>query len=130
MDPAVAAAWIASAAAVVGPIITWAVTRRRVESATVQLTDAQAEQLRGQVWAQLNDTLRAEIIRLQGRITELEHRLTALDLALREKSSELAAVQAERDALRVQMAEAHARLQEREREIGDLKAALAGRPLG
>jgi chromosome segregation ATPase len=124
-DPAVTAAWIASAAAVVGPLVTWAVTRRKVDSATVELTDAQAEQIRGQVWAQLNDTLRAEIIRLQGRITDLETRLTALDLETRKKGEELAATQAERDQLRIQLAAAHAELQAKEREIGDLKQALA-----
>ena len=58
-------------------------------------------------------------------MSELEHRLGQLDMALREKSAELVGVQAERDQLRIQLAAAHAELQAREREIGDLKAALA-----
>lgn len=124
MADAVTAAWIASAAAVVGPIVTWAVTRRRVDAATVELTEAQAEEIRGQVWARLNDDLRSEIIRLQGRITDLETRLASLDAALRAKDTELAAVQAERDQLRIQLAAAQAELQAKEREIGDLKAAF------
>jgi chromosome segregation ATPase len=124
LDPTVAAAVVAGAAAVIGPPITWAITRRRVDRAGVELTEAQAEQIRSEVWARLNATLRDEIARLQTRVTELESRLAVLDRALQQRDAELAAVQAERDSLRVRLAEAHAHLQEREREIGDLKAAL------
>ncbi|MFI6762708.1 hypothetical protein ACIBF5_26605 [Micromonospora sp. NPDC050417] len=127
MDPTVAAAAVAGAAAVIGPLITWAVTRRRVDTAQIELTEAQAEQIRGQVWSQLNDTLRSEIIRLQGRITTLETRLSSLDLALRQTSEALAAAQAERDSLRTQLAVARAELAAREREIGDLKAVIGNR---
>jgi hypothetical protein len=127
MDPAVIAAGIAAGAAVLGPPITWWLTRRPSDQATIELTEEQAEQIRGQVWKQLNDDLRAEIIRLQGRITDLETRLASLDAALMAKTAELAAAQAERDALRVQLAVAQAQLQAKEREIGDLKALLGRR---
>lgn len=125
MDPALTVAFISAGAAIIGPPVTWALTRRRVDRATVELTEEQAEQIRGQVWRQLNDDLRAEIIRLQGRITDLESRLASLDSALREKSAELAATQTERDSLRVQLAVATAQLEAKEREIGDLKGMVA-----
>lgn len=127
VDSTIAAAVVAAAAAVVGPPLTWLLTRRRVDTAQVELTEAQAEQIRGKVWLDLNDTLRAEMIRLQGRITGLETRLASLDRALRETSAELAATQAERDGLRIQLAVAQAELKAKEREIGDLKTALASR---
>jgi len=128
MDPAVTAAVVAAAAAVIGPPITWALTgRRREAAATVELNEAQADQIRQSIYDRLVEQLRGEITRLQGRVTELEHKLGQLDLALREKSAELVGVQAERDQLRIQLAAAHAELQAREREIGDLKAALAAR---
>lgn len=127
MEPAVTAALVAAGAALLGPPITWVLARRR-DRATIELTEEQAEQIRGQVWKQLNDDLRAEIIRLQGRITDLETRLASLDAALMAKTAELAATQAERDALRVQLAVAQAELQAKEREIGDLKAMLGRRP--
>lgn len=116
---------VAAVAAVLGPPITWALTRRRESAATVELTEAQAEQIRTSIYDKLVDRMQGEITRLQGRVAELEHRLSALDLALREKSAELVGVQAERDQLRIQLAAAHAELQAREREIGDLKAAHA-----
>lgn len=125
-DPTVTAAVVAATAAVIGPPLTWLLTRKQ-RSATIELTEEQAEQIRGQVWKQLNDDLRAEIIRLQGRINDLETRLASLDRALRETSAQLAATQAERDSLRTQLAVARAQLEAREREIGDLKAAFAGR---
>lgn len=121
MDPAVVAA-------IVGPpltgAITWAFTRRQ-SRATVELTEAQADQIRQAIYDQLVEQLRGEITRLQGRVSDLEQRLSSLDLALREKSAELVGVQAERDQLRIQLASAHAELQAREREIGDLKAMIA-----
>jgi chromosome segregation ATPase len=125
MDPVVLAAIIAGGSGVLGGsagggMLGWALTRRQ-RHATVELTEEQAEQIRGQVWKQLNDDLRAEIIRLQSRVNDLEARLASLDLALREKAVELAATQAERDSLRVQLAVAQAQLEAREREIGDLK---------
>jgi predicted RNase H-like nuclease (RuvC/YqgF family) len=128
VDTAVTSAIVAAAAAVLGPPITWALTGRRRESAaTVELTEAQADQIRTGIYDKIVEQLRGEIGRLQGRVSELEHRLGQLDLALREKSAELVGVQAERDQLRIQLAAAHAELQAREREIGDLKAALAAR---
>lgn len=129
MDPAVTAAVVAAAAAVLGPPVTWVLTGRRRESAaTTELSEAQADQIRQSIYDKLVEQLRGEIGRLQTRVAELEHRLAALDQALREKSAELVGVQAERDQLRIQLAAAHAELQAREREIGDLKAALAARP--
>lgn len=128
MDAAVTAAVVAAAAAIVGPPATWWLTGRRRElAATVQLTEVQADQIRQGIYDKLVEQLRGEITRLQGRVSELEHRLGQLDHALREKSAELVGVQAERDQLRIQLAAAHAELQAREREIGDLKAALAAR---
>lgn len=129
MDSAVTAAVVAAAAAILGPPATWLLTgRRRETAATVELTEAQADQIRQTILDQLVAQLRGEITRLQGRVSELEHRLGQLDLALREKSAELVGVQAERDQLRIQLAAAHAELQAREREIGDLKATIAARP--
>ena len=116
---------IAIVVAVVGPPLTWALTRRKESAATVELTEVQADQIRQSIYDRLVEQLRGEITRLQGRVSELEHRLGQLDMALREKSAELVGVQAERDQLRIQLAAAHAELQAREREIGDLKAALA-----
>lgn len=128
MDAAVTAAVVAAAAAILGPPATWLLTGRRQTAATVELTEAQADQIRQTILDQLVAQLRGEITRLQGRVSELEHRLGQLDLALREKSAELVGVQAERDQLRIQLAAAHAELQAREREIGDLKATIAARP--
>jgi hypothetical protein len=127
VDPVVVSAVVAAVSAVVGPPVTWHITRRRTDTATVELTEAQAEQIRAQIWASINDTLRAEIIRLQGRITDLEQRLAALDAALRAKDVQLAGVQAERDQLRIQLAAAVAHLQERERQVEQLRAQLAVR---
>lgn len=124
MDPAVTAAIVAAGAAVTGPPITWVITRRRADQTTIELNEEQVQLIRGHVWQQLNDDLRAEIIRLQGRITDLETRLASLDAALMAKTAELAATQAERDALRMQLAVAQAELQAKEREIGNLKAML------
>lgn len=125
MDPGVVAAIVGGAAGLGGTGLGLLVGRKQ-RAATVELTEDQAEEIRAKIWRQLNDDLRAEIIRLQGRITDLETRLASLDLALREKTAELAATQAERDALRTQLAVAQASLAEREREIGDLKAIVAG----
>lgn len=124
MDPTLGAAMVAAAAAVLGPPLTWALTRRRESAATVELTEAQAEQIRTSIYDRLVEQLQGEITRLQGRVADLENRLAQLDLALREKSAELIGVQAERDQLRIQLAAAHAELHARDREIGDLRAAL------
>lgn len=130
MDTGVLIALIGAGSGILGagitaPIVAALVSRRQ-RNATVELTEEQAEQIRGQVWRQLNDDLRAEIIRLQGRITDLETRLATLDTALREKSAELAGVQAERDQLRAQLAAAQATIAAKEQEIGNLKTQLAG----
>lgn len=128
MDPALGVAVVAAAASVLGPPITWALTRRRESAATVELTEAQADQIRQSIYDRLVEQLHGEITRLQGRVADLEARLAQLDLALREKSAELVGVQAERDQLRIQLAAKQAELQAREREIGDLRAALAVPP--
>jgi predicted RNase H-like nuclease (RuvC/YqgF family) len=120
----------AEVAAIAGPpltaVVTWFLARRQTKS-TVELNEAQADQIRQTIYDQLVARLQGEITRLQGRVTELEQRLSVLDLALREKSAELVGVQAERDQLRVELAAALAELQAKEREISDLKAALIAR---
>ena len=126
MDPTVQAAIVTAGGLLVGALAGH-VAGRRGRDATVELTEAQADQIRTSIYDKLVAQLQGEITRLQGRVSELEHRLSQLDLALREKSAELVGVQAERDQLRIQLAAAHAELQAREREIGDLKAALAVR---
>lgn len=120
---ALAAIVVASVSLVGTGVTLWA--NRGSRRASTELTEEQAEEIRSKVWLSLNDSLRAEIIRLQARITEMEGRLAKLDDALREKTAELAAVQAERDQLRIELAAARTELTAREREIGDLKAQLA-----
>lgn len=124
MDPGVLAAIVGGGTGLLGTFAGLLVGRRQ-RSATVELTEEQAEQIRASVWKQINDELRDELRRLRERVTDLETRLASLDLAHREQSAELAATQAERDALRTQLAVAQAALAEREREIGDLKATVA-----
>lgn len=109
---------------VVGGAVTWLTTRKQ-SNATVELNEAQAEQIRQSVYDKIIVRLEGEISRLTNRVTELESRLSHFDTALREKSQELIAVQTERDQLRVQLAATQAELQAREREIGELRTAMA-----
>lgn len=130
MDPVVLAALIAGGAGILGGsagggLLGWVLTRKQ-RSATVELTDAQADQIRQDIYERLVEQLRGEIGRLQARVGDLEQRLAVLDAALAAKSAELAGTQAERDGLKMQLAAATAELQAKEREIGDLKSMLAG----
>ncbi|HEY9418210.1 MAG TPA: hypothetical protein VIQ30_25905 [Pseudonocardia sp.] len=129
MDPVVLAAVIAGGSGVIGGsagggVLGWALTRRQ-RNATIELTDAQADQIRQDIYEKLVAQLKGEIGRLQARVADLEQRLAVLDAALAAKSAELAGTQAERDALKMQLAVAHNEMQAKEREIGDLKAVLA-----
>lgn len=131
LDPVVVGAYVAAATALLGPPLKRYLTRREVAATVdltqvqVELTEAQAEQIRTAIYNQLVDQLNGEIARLRDRVADLETRLTQLDMALREKSAELVGVQAERDQLRIQIAAAVAELAARDREIADLKAMLA-----
>lgn len=131
VDPVVVGAYLTAVTALLGPPIKRYLTRREVAATVdltktqVELTEAQAEQIRTAIYDQLVDSLHGEIARLQGRVADLEARLAQLDLALREKSAELVGVQAERDQLRIQLGAALAELQARDREVTDLKAMLA-----
>jgi chromosome segregation ATPase len=127
MDPVVLSAIIAGVlgSTAGGGLLGWALTHKQ-RNATVELTDAQADQIRQDIYERLVAQLKGEIGRLQSRVSDLEQRLAVLDAALAAKSAELAGTQAERDGLKMQLAAATAEIQAKEREIGDLKAVLAG----
>ncbi|WP_320069746.1 hypothetical protein [Micromonospora sp. RTGN7] len=110
-DPAVISAVVGGVAALLGLPITWWLARRN-NSATAELTEAQAEQVRTQIWAQLQTSLREEVARLHRQLADVSARLATIELALVEKSAQLRATEIERDRLREEKAALTAELHE------------------
>lgn len=110
-DPAVVAVAVTAAASLLAHPITWRLARRN-NTATAELTEAQAEQVRTQIWAQLQTSLAGEVDRLQQQLAAVGARLAVVESALIEKSGQLRAAEIERDRLREDKAALTAELAE------------------
>lgn len=103
MDPTVLVAVVGAAGSLLAHPVTW-VLGRRSAAAAAELTDAQAERVRTEIWTQLQTSLASEVERLQGQLTQVMSRLALVEAALMERSAQLRATEIERDALRTERA--------------------------
>lgn len=110
VDPATAGIITAAASLLAHPI-TWRLARRN-NNAAAELTEAQAEQVRTEIWARLQTSLAGEIDRLQRQLADVGTRLAVVEAALVEKSAQLRAAEIERDRLREDKAALTAELAE------------------